>query len=127
MKQASFPPFLTILLAFIVMFSSSCSTYSSLRQPLTENITTSLKNGDKVKLILTNGVTTESMTIEHVWQDSIKMVNDARAIPIANISQIHKRKVDPALTAVVLVFPLAILVIIGVRTSENVFSSGWKI
>ncbi len=104
----------------ILIAASSCTSFKGLNQPLAKSIPESLQKGNRVKVILNSGVTTKTLVVDQVWPDSIRMVNDTRAILISDIAQIQKRKFDPVLTTMVVVLPVTLLILVGARSTENI-------
>lgn len=109
---------LVLALALPAILSSSCTSFTPLKQPYSRTLS-ELKKGDKVKLVLTSGVATGRLVVEEAWPDSVKMKNDIHAIPVGNIRQIRKLKFDPMLTAVGLAIPVALIVLIT-KSAENI-------
>lgn len=79
-----------------------------------------------MKIIFTDGHTTGKMIVDSVWPDSIRLVNDTKAIPISSISEIQALRFDPVLTTFVVVVPLGLITILIVNFSENGIGNPFK-
>ena len=107
------------ILLTLVMLTSSCASYNSLPHPLITSIPKSIHEGDKVRIVTTQGVALGKLTVKHIWADSLLVGNDTKPIPFSAIAHMEKRKFDPVLTTIAVVLPITGLVVLIAKTAER--------
>lgn len=106
------------LLTILPLMLFSCVTYKPVAKQGNPLVTTSIKPGDKVRVVLTNGTEIASITVKQVWADSLLLGEDRRATQLKDIQDLRVRRSNDGATASLI--GLGLLIGLVIMSMKNV-------